>query len=75
VTASMPQCLNASMTRGPARARRAVQMLIAAALAVFAASCDYGNSPNTATRTTNHPTRAASEAVGPRYDSVHVYVH
>jgi hypothetical protein len=62
------------MTRGPAPARRAVQMLIAAALAVFAASCDYGTSPNTATRTTNHPTRG-SQRSGGQYDSVAVYVH
>jgi hypothetical protein len=39
-------------------------MLIAAALAVFAASCDYGTSPNTATRTTNHPTVRDDDVIG-----------
>ena len=62
------------MTRGPGPARRAVQMLIAAALALLAASCVNGTSPNTATRTTNHPTRG-SQRSGGQYDSVAVYVH
>ena len=52
------------MTRGPGPARQAVQMLIAAALALFAASCVNGTSPNTATRTTNHPTRGSQRSGG-----------
>ena len=35
-----------------------------AALREVAASCDYGTSPNTATRTTNHPTRGSQRSSG-----------
>jgi hypothetical protein len=57
----VPTLSGCAASRGPTIKANTV---IAAAPAVFAASCDYGTSPNTATRITNHPTRGSQRSGG-----------